>query len=260
MRVSRTSTVAVALAALHCGSTTIDAQSDGRSDASTDADAAITTDSGAADASLDAAPCATAARVQFAFGSDDAGAADSISVTLPNATRAGDFIVVGIDYFDCASITAITDTAGNTYKSLASVSGNGQAGDLETWGATSLAPTTNDAVTVHFTTACNSRNVKVVEYAGVDSLAPVVETATQFGEGGAPDASLTTAATAIVFGHTADSEMSLGPGSGFTQIFIDDWSTIAEEKFVGAGSYRVSEQTASGEHWGIQAVALRACK
>lgn len=261
MRRACISIVGVALAAIACGSTTIADADDGGNDARAGNDASITNDAGASDAHFDAAPCLPTARVQFAFDSDDAGAADSISATLPNATQAGDFLIVGVDTFDCAGITAVTDTAGNTYKSLVSVSGNPRVGDLETWGAANIANISSDAVTVHFNTACNGRNVKVVEYAGIDTLVPVVETATMFGEGGAPDASLTTSAAAILFAHTADSEMSSGAGDGFTQIFIDDWSTIAEEKFVsGASNVDVSEQAANGELWGIEAVALRACK
>jgi hypothetical protein len=252
------SVVAIAIGLIHCGESTSDTANDGGFEASA-ADANVS-DAGSGDASVDAF-CAPLARVQSAFGSDDAGGSDSFTVALPNATQAHDFIVVGVDYFDCAAITSVTDTAGNAYESLVSVSGNAHAGDLETWGASNILAVANDAITVHFTTACNARDVKVAEYSGIDTVAPVVQTADLFGEGGAPDASLTTDGRTVLFAHTADSEMCVGPGNGFVAFITDGWSTIAEDRVVtSAGAFSVGDQPAAGERWGIQAVALRGCR
>jgi hypothetical protein len=233
-------------------------------DGSTASDAGTTKDAAFVnDASLDAPPCVPAERVQFVFGTDDGGNDDSLTVSLPSLEEANDFLVVGVNYFDCGSIASITDTAGNTYKSLVPAAGdNDNSGMLETWGAANIARSPTNVITVHFAKVCDGRNVKVIEYSGIDAFSPVDSTATMFGSGGsAPDAGLTASAAAVLFAHTADARMSDGPGSGWTEVFTDDWGTLAEERFATtSGSFVATYKPSSTDIWGIEAVSLRACK
>ncbi len=225
---------------------------------------------GASDAAVDAPPCLPAARVQFAYTLDDdagpngdGGGTDNVSVALAGLEEANDFVVVGVNYLDCVAITSVTDTAGNTYKSLIPAAGNVVGtGILETWGAANVVRASNNTVTVQFAAACVGRDLKVVEYSGVDPLSPIESTVSMFGGPNvAPDAGLTTSAGAILFAHTADSASCLGPGNGWTQIVLDRWATLAEERFAtSGGAFIASEQPSSNDVWVIEAVALRTCK
>jgi hypothetical protein len=183
-------------------------------------------------------------------------------VTLSEAQIAGDFLAIGVNHVECGGVQRIADTAGNGYQRIVGADTMGDAGTLETWGAKSIAaaPPSSNTVTVTFGTTCNRMNLKVVEYRGVDPVAPIDTSTSAHGTGGAPAANLVVPEPELLFAHTADGIVAQAPGSDWTLIFEDEWKTIAQEQITKTGgSYAVTFQPSSGESWVIQAVALR-CK
>ena len=199
-------------------------------------------------------------RVQAAHANTLTGTSDKISVTLDAEQNAGDFLVVGVNYVACPGVQQVADSVGNGYQRFVPAETLGDAGSLETWGAPNVmaAGAGANTVTVSFGDLCPRMNMKVVEYRGVDPVSPVDTTASAHGTGGAPTATVTIPSGELLFAHTADSLVAVGPGMGWTEIFEDEWMTIAEEQAAtSAGSYPVTFQPSSGEDWVIQAVALR---
>ena len=221
----------------------------------------VTTSTG--DAGPDATCTKAPSRVQFAnIVADDGGTSDSVDVTFAGPTFAGDFIVVGVNYdFDCTSVSRVSDSAGNAYTPIVGVDSNPGALVLETWGAENVAASTADTIKVTFASICGGRNMKAVEYTGIVPSRAVEGFATQHGDGGdLPTAQIVTTVPTIVFAHTADNTEELGPASGWTQIFIDEWATLAEEQlFSTPSTVVVTARPASDDDWVIQGVALKTC-
>lgn len=263
--------VAIALGAPCCSlfvdlgdlsSGTADA-SDEVADSSTDGAVSKDVATSTGDAGPDATCTKAPSRVQFAnIVADDGGSDDFVDVTFPGPTFAGDFIVVGVNYdFDCTSVAKVTDSAGNAYASIVGVDSNPGALVLETWGAENVAASTTDTIKVTFASTCGGRNMKAIEYTGIVASDAVEGFASQHGDGGAPpNASIVTTVPTIVFAHTADETEELGPASGWTQIFIDDWATLAEEQlFASPTTVTVTARPRDDDTWVIQGVALKTC-
>jgi hypothetical protein len=222
-----------------------------------DADAA---DAGGADG--DAAPCIPS-RVQMAHQVDKADASTPSYKVVLAATdqRAGDFLVVGVNYdpVGCGQIAEVSDTAGDHFTRLVLPDGLPLALTLETWGAANVAaaPRQSNAVTVTFASACKIRNVKIAEYTGIDPVTPIDAYASTHGTSIAPSASVTTTHPSMLFAHSADQAAATSPGMGWTLLFIDDWYTLAEERVAAPGTNAVSYANDKSENWVLQAVALR---
>jgi hypothetical protein len=194
--------------------------------------------------------------------SGDAGA--TFSIMLPAAVYQGDYLIVGTNYDpgDCGSVLAVNDTSGNTYTKLIPAAANGGALALETWGAANVARAIQNQVTVTYAGACQSQNVKVVEYTGIATTSAVDNVVSAIGGPGdaSPFPTFSTSGPALLFAHTADSTECLSPGMAWNQIVIDGWSTLAEQQIVlEAGTFVADEMPRDDDAWVIQAVALRAC-
>jgi hypothetical protein len=156
----------------------------------------------------------------------------------------------------------VADTVGNHYRQFVAAETLGDAGSLETWGAENAAVAAAGANTVNvtFQTVCPKMNMKVVGYRGIPPTAAVDTSVSARGTATNPTPTMTVRANDIVFAHTADSYVAIGAGDGWTQILLDDWKTIAEERAAEeAGTMVVTYKPSADENWVIQALALR-CK
>jgi hypothetical protein len=188
-------------------------------------------------------------------------AGNTISLVLKQPQAAGDYLVVGVNSVSCGTVEGINDSNNNPYGPLIPSNAIDEAGALETWGTFVMtgADASTNTITVRFFGSCSNRNVKVVEYAGIDGVED--SSVSQHGSGGAPDASLvTTLPHDILFAHTADSKAAKDPGAGWAELLTDKYYTIAEDRDAGLpGSYAVTFQPGPGDAWVIEGIALH-CK
>jgi hypothetical protein len=172
---------------------------------------------------------------------------------LRNPQAAGDFLVVGAT----CTVIQIADTQLNDYTKFVADPASG----LETWGASNIRFAQPGANTVTVTFAqpgCSYQNIKVVEYSGVDPVAPVDGTISAHGEGGAPAVTLLSGGNELLFAHTQDTACAFDAGAGWTKVLYDEWCTLAEERIVTeAGTYPVTYVPGNNEWWAIQGIALR---
>ena len=206
--------------------------------------------------------CAPPALTQSVYTSTSTPTASTLSIALPQAVNAGDYLLVALNYDDvCGSVLGVSDTAGNTFSRVIAAREIGASDELETWGAMNVTATIANTVTASFAAQCGGRNIKVLEYGGVDTTSAVDTTISEIG---GPDASptsvLTASAAAILVVHTADSTSANGSGAGWTKLFTDGWATLAEDQIVdAAGTYPVSYVPAPDDQWVVDGVALRRC-
>jgi len=94
------------------------------------------------------------------------------TATLATPSRAGDLLVLSAGLYSGATnqITAVTDSAGNTWNRIGAFSVAGHYSDGEMWYSANAVPTAS--VTVHTSTATNMA-VEVLEFSGVATTAPL---------------------------------------------------------------------------------------
>jgi hypothetical protein len=226
-------------------------------------------DSGSRDAVADSAPCSvgSVALVQVQGNVDSTTMSNSVALTLSLPQNAGDYLAVGINYDpSCKEVAAVSDTAADKFSRFIKADGDpdGGAGLLETWGAADVAATTSatpNTITITFGAVCMGKNMKVIDYSGVDPVMPVADAVFQHGgPTEMPTATLTARAHDMLLAHTADQGQAIEAGVGWTLLLKDAWATIAQDQVAPAmGTYGVTYVRSKGENWGIQAVTLR-CK
>jgi Abnormal spindle-like microcephaly-assoc'd, ASPM-SPD-2-Hydin len=119
-----------------------------------------------------------------------------------------------------------------------------------------------NAVTVTFSVAAVSADIRILEYSGADPNNPVDVTAVGSGSSGTTSksaAATTTNATDLIFGANIVVTSTKGPGSGFTKrLLTSPDGDIAEDKTVTkTGSYNATAPLTSSGAWIMQMVAFR---
>ena len=242
--------------------------SDGGHDSSVDGAAADVAADASGDALEDTARtdgCVPLGIVQSTYTSQFTPQTTTVVTALPDPVTQGDYVVVGLNYEGaCGYVSSVTDTFGNGYQRLGQFDSLSAALVLEAWGVANVSSGDGgiDTLTATFDSTCYLRDIKAVELRGVDrTLVPPVPIASSKGTGGAPEASITTAGSALLFAHTGDQNGAVGPGAGWLPIFIDGWQTLAEYEIVpSAGAYPIAYVPSDSGAWAIQAVALPACQ
>ena len=172
---------------------------------------------------------------------------------------AGNLNIVVVAWGDTTStITAVTDTSGNTYAlAVGPTTGTGLRESI--YYSKNIAGGSNTRVTVTFNKAAAYPNLEIFEYSGLDTANPLDVTAAATGSGTAANSgsATTTSANELIFG-AGNSGVNLNAGSGFTKRGSNVFGNLAEDKVVSStGSYNATgTQTSSA--WLIQMVAFRA--
>ena len=187
----------------------------------------------------------------------------TVSVNFKKTQNAGDLNVVVVGWNDStAKVSAVTDTAGNTYALAVGPTVISGLESQSIYYAKNIAGAVAgiNTVTVTFSRAAVSPDIRILEYSGADPANPVDVTAANSGNSTTSSSGsvTTTNATDLLFGANIVQTITSGPGSGFTSrlLTVPD-GDIAEDRMVTAvGSYSATAPLSSGQ-WIMQMVAFR---
>jgi len=185
-----------------------------------------------------------------------------VATTYSKAQVAGDTNVLVIGWNDVlASITSVTDSAGNVYQVAApTVRGNGLSQAIYYAPKIAAAAAGANVVSVVFDRAAQSVDVRILEYGGLDQTSPLDVSAGATGTSAtASSGSVTTHyAKELLVGGGSTKGHFTGPGPGYTsRVITSPDGDIAEDQVVSsAGTY-----SATGPQtlvWVMQVAAFRA--
>jgi len=186
----------------------------------------------------------------------------SVTVTFPAAQAAGDLNVIAVGWNDTtATVSSVTDTQGNSYARAVGPTAYPGVVTQSIYYARNIAAAAAGAnsVTVEFNVAAVYVDVRILEYAGLDPIAPLDATAEAWGNSATNDSGplTTTGANELLFAANLTTGWTNTPGAGFTsRVITSPDSDIAEDRVVAsAGTYR-GTATGAGE-WVMQMVAFR---
>lgn len=187
----------------------------------------------------------------------------SVTVAYGSAQAAGDLNIVAVGWGDAtSSVSSVTDSLGNTY-SLAIGPTRGTGLSQSIYYARNIKAGSN-TVTVKFTAAAAFPDIRILEYKGVDTGAPLDVKAGAAGSGAngaivSSGAATTANANDLIFGAGTTS-WALTAGSGFTSRIKTGDSNIAEDMIVTATGSHAATATlsASGtQYWVMQMAAFK---
>ena len=145
----------------------------------------------------------------------------TVNVTFTAAQAAGDLNVVVVGWNDStATVSSVRDAKGNVYaRAVGPTVQSGLASQSIYYAKniTAAAAGTN-TVTVGFSTAAVSPDIRILEYSGADPNNPVDVTAANTGNSSTSSSgsATTTNATDLIFGANLVQTLTTGPGSGFS--------------------------------------------
>jgi hypothetical protein len=190
--------------------------------------------------------------------------ATTVNVTFNAAQAAGDLNVLVVGWNDStASVSSVADSKGNAYTLSIGPTIVSGALSQSIYYAKNIAAAAAGAntVTVTFSTAAASPDIRIVEYSGADPNNPVDVTAANTGISATSSSgsATTTNATDLIFGANIVLTTTTGPGSGFTsRLLTSPDGDIAEDEAVSAtGSYSATAPLSSSGSWIMQMVAFR---
>ena len=181
----------------------------------------------------------------------------TVAVTYSGVQTAGDLNVVVVGWNDTtATVQSVKDSAGNAY-SLAIGPTSGTALRQSIYYAPNIVAGSN-TVTVTFSQAAASPDVRILEYRGVNAVdvrRGRAATARRANSGTAT----TTVANELVFGADIVATITGAAGSGFTsRVITSPDGDIAEDRVVTtAGSNSATATLTSSGPWVMQLVAFR---
>ena len=189
----------------------------------------------------------------------------TVSVSFTNAQAAGNLNVVVVGWNDTtAAVSSVTDSIGNVYTlAVGPTQYSGQLSQSIYYARNIVAAgASSNTVTVRFTVAAISPDIRILEYSGLSQTNPVDATAAAIGTNTVSNsgAATTTNATDLIFGANTVAHTTVGAGAGFTNrmITIPD-RDIAEDMVVSAvGSYSASAPINITGPWVMQLVAFKA--
>src|ERR1039457_613540 len=184
----------------------------------------------------------------------------TVTVVYPAAQTAGNLNVVVVGWNDSTSnVTSVSDSSGNAYTlAVGPTIGTGLSQSI--YYATAIVSGSN-AVTVTFNQAAAAPDIRILEYAGLDTVSPLDVTAAAAGNSNsASSGSATTTATSeLILGADNIATTTTGWGSGFTsRIISSPDSDLVEDKVVSTtGSYSAAANLSSGS-WVMQMATFKA--
>ena len=188
-----------------------------------------------------------------------------MNVKYNAAQTAGDLNVVVVGWNDSrATVSRVTDSRGNTYiRAVGPTIQSGFASQSIYYAKNIVSAGAGaNTVTITFSTAAVSPDIRILEYSGADPTSPVDVTAASSGNSNSSNSgsATTTNATDLIFGANLVQTLTSGPSGGFTSRMITQPDgDIAEDKMVTAtGSYSATAPVSPSGRWIMQMVAFRA--
>jgi chitodextrinase len=192
--------------------------------------------------------------VQVAAKSSSA-ATNTLSLSFPAKTTAGNIILVGFDFDANSTPSSITDSEGNTFTEVGSQL-------ISLGGARSRVYVAKNikggADTITVSLSANSAWIElyISEYSGVDAVNPIDAQAGVSGNAGSVSSgtAATTVAGDIVYGYCLG-DWNCTAGSGFTARSAFNGNLIEDMTVGNPGSYAATGSANRG--WSMQMVALK---
>jgi chitodextrinase len=189
----------------------------------------------------------------------------SVAVPFAAAQSAGNLIIVAVGWNDVThSVVTIADTKGNAYLPAvgptANIAGGGLTQTIYYAKNIQGAAAGGNTVTVTFDGATFYPDVRILEYAGADTAAPVDVTAVGTGSSATSSTAAVTTnnPSDLLFATNLVFTQSGSAGAGFTQRAITGDGDIVEDRSVTAvGSYSGSATLNQSGQWLMQMVAFR---
>jgi hypothetical protein len=185
----------------------------------------------------------------------------AVTVAYTAAQAAGDLNVVIVGWSNSTStITSVTDTAGNTYTlAVGPTTASNQASQSIYYARNIAAAAAGNAVTVRFGTAAPFVDLRIAQYHGLDTAAPLDVTATGTANSGttaSTSSATTTAAVELVVAGDYVATSTRTAGTGFTSRMITAPDGDNLEDRVTSATGAVSGSAAlSGSGWWIMQMA-----
>jgi len=190
--------------------------------------------------------------------------ATSVPVTFTKAQTAGDLNVVVIGWSTpTATVSSVTDSKGNVYTLAAGPTvRTGTAAQAIYYASNIAAAAANgNTVTVTFSASAASPDIRIAEYSGIASSAPVdVSVGASGSSGTSSSGSVTTNnANDLLVGANYIATTTTKAGSGYTsRVITSPDGDILEDKTVTAVGSQSATATLSSGWWVMQMVAFRA--
>src|ERR1700693_21399 len=188
----------------------------------------------------------------------------TVSVTFTGAQAAADLNVVVVGWNDStAVVNTVTDKRGNIYTRAVGPTVRSGSLSQSIYYAKNIAAAAAGAntVTVTFSVAAQSPDIRIVEYSGADLNSPVDTTAGRTGSSTTSNSgSATTAnATHLLFAANMVETSTASPGKGFTSrtITSPDGDIIEDRMAKATGSHNATATLNSAGPWIMQMVAFR---
>jgi fibronectin type 3 domain-containing protein len=188
----------------------------------------------------------------------------TVTVTFTAVQSAGDLNVVVVGWNDStAVVNTVTDRSGNTYTRAVGPTVISGVATQSIYYAKNIAGAAAGAniVTVTFSTAAAYADIRIAEYAGIDTLNPVDVTAAGSGNSttSSSGAATTTYASDLLVGANLVQTGTTGSGTGFTSRMITtpDGDILEDRTVTSTGSYSATAPLTSGK-WIMQMVAFKA--
>ena len=189
--------------------------------------------------------------------------ATTVTVTFKAAQTAGNLNVVVVGWNDASTtVSSVTDTSGNTYvRAVGPTVGGGISQSIYYAKSIAGAAANANIVTVTFSAAANAPDIRILEYSGLNTTAPLDVTAAASGRGTSVSSgsATTTSANELILGATTVSATTSGVGSGFTKRIqtVPDSDLVEDQIVTATGSYAATS-TVTGGTWVAQMATFSA--
>ena len=183
--------------------------------------------------------------------------ATSVSVAYTTAEIAGDLNVVVVGWNDTSSsVVSVVDDNGNIYALAGTNAGHGLSQAIYYAKNIQVTPNATPTVTVTFNQSAGFPDVRVLEYSGLSTTAPLDNWTGNAGVSTAADSSATvTSNNDLIFGAGTTASAFTSAGVGFTsRIITSPFGDIVEDSNAAqpAGSYNATSTVAAAAGWVMQ--------
>ena len=188
----------------------------------------------------------------------------AVAVTYTSAQTAGNTNILAIGWNNTTStITAVTDTAGNTYQlAVPTARGTGISQAIYYAPNIKAAPAATNTVTVTFNTATPYVDIRATEYSGLATTNPfdVGTSASGTSTTATSGTVTTTAPNELIFGAGMTTGGFSTAGTGFTtRIITNPDADIAQDRTVTtAGAYTATAPLGGSAAWVMQIATFKA--
>jgi len=193
------------------------------------------------------------------------GSIPSVAVPFNGAQAAGNLNVVVVGWNDTtATVTSVSDTAGNAYTLAVGPTQQSTAGTQSIHYAKNIAAAAAGAnsVNVVFNVGAKDPDIRIAEYTGLDPVNPLDVTAAAqgFGTSSNSGAATITSAPELIVGANLVQTGTIAPGPGFNNRMITtpDGDILEDIVVTMPGSYTASAAVSPAGSWIMQMVAFKA--